>query len=83
MIEVLPPWATVPAAVARPKVVDVREDVRRMALEMKTRAGQRFLVGFDLMHDLGPLELGAELNADFLLDEALKRGKARWKEKQS
>lgn len=79
MIEVLPPEAVVPAAVARPKVVHVREDVRLMALEMKTRAGQKFLVGFDLMHDLGPVELGAEINADFVLDEALKRGKVRWR----
>lgn len=77
-MEVLAPGAPVPAAVARPKVVRIREDHCLMAMELRTRAGQTFLVGFDLLMDLSP-ELGTEINADFVLDEALRRGQARWR----
>lgn len=73
-VEVLSPEEPVPAAVRLPQVVSTSEDLNRMAWVMRTKAGQRFLVGQEIAHNMRV----DELFPDVVLGEAIEAGRAVW-----
>lgn len=65
-----------PVGVRLPQVEEVSEDHSRMSYGMRTKAGQRFRVPFDLAHDIR--RPGEQLGANEVLAAALERGEAVW-----